>query len=141
MADDTARAEINRLYWGSDRSVGDIADGLGVSRRALYDSIDPQPAGQACGDCGSDLEFRNRTAAERREATCSGCGQETELEADATAEEPARDPGIERMSRGARLSPLPPRRVPTARSGHALGGALLAGMAAGSLLGYVLRRG
>lgn len=145
MAEDQTRAEINRLYWGSDASVGDIADRLGVSRRALYDSIDAQPAGAPCPDCGSALVFRNRTAAERGEATCTDCGREEALSGTAPAPASgsglAEDPEIERATRGARLSPMPPRAVPGTASGPALGGALLAGLAAGAAVGYLLRRG
>ena len=140
MAEDPTRAEINRLYWGSDDSVGDIADRLGVSRRALYDSIDPRPAGASCGDCGGPLEFRNRTALERREATCPGCGSEERVPREGGEPDPGEDPGIERMARGARLAPVPPRSVPTTASGPVLGGALLAGLAAGAAVGYLLRR-
>lgn len=145
MAEDQTRGEINRLYWGSDASVGEIADQLGVSRRALYDSIDPRPAGTACPDCGSALVFRNRTAAERGEATCPDCGREEPL---GTAPPPpgpsapvTEDPEIERATRGARLSPMPPRAVPGTATGPALGGALLAGLAAGVAVGYLIRRG
>lgn len=141
MAEDPTRAEINRLYWGSDASVADIADQLGVSRRALYDGIQPRPAHAACGACGSGLEFRNRTALERREATCPDCGTEETLRASEVSADPGEDPGIERMNRGAPLSPVPPRAVPGAAGGAALGGALLAGLAAGAGLGFLLRRG
>ena len=143
MAEDPTRAEINRLYWGSDASVADIADRLGVSRRALYDGIEPRPAGAPCGECGSPLEFRNRTAAERGEGTCPACGGEERVAGGNEPTEPelAGDPGIERMARSAALSPAPPRRVPQAASGPALGSALLAGLAAGAALGYVIRRG
>lgn len=143
MADDQARAEINRLYWGSDASVGEIADQLGVSRRALYDSIDPTTAGEPCPDCGSELGFRNRTAAERRDASCAECGREERLSRSAASAgaESLEDPQVEQMARGARLSPMPARNVPPTPSGVALGGALLAGLAAGAVIAYAARRG
>lgn len=136
MADEQTRREINRLYWGSDASVGDIAERLGVSRRALYDSIEPQPANRPCPDCGGTLGFRNRTAAESREASCPDCGHQGRLERDAA---PA-DPEIERQERAAALTPLPPRSVPASVSGPALGGALLAGLTVGAVVGYFARR-
>ena len=143
MADDQARAEINRLYWGSDASVGEIADRLGVSRRALYDSIDPTPAGEPCPDCGSELGFRNRTAAERREASCAECGREERLGGSRTSPgaEDLEDPQVEQMARGARLSPMPARNVPPTAGAVVVGGALLAGLAAGALIAYTVRRG
>lgn len=142
MADDQTRAEINRLYWGSEASVGDIADRLGVSRRVLYDSIDPTPAGEPCPDCGSDLQFRNRTAAERREASCADCGREERLTggSPSAAADDLGDPEVEQMARGAHLSPMPTRNVPPTASAPAVGGALLAGLAAGALIGYAVRR-
>lgn len=159
MADDQTRSEMNRLYWGSDASVGEIADRLGVSRRALYDGIDPRPAGAPCPDCGAPLGYRNRTAADRREATCGACGREMTLDGASTPGRPAEqgaaanggaragpeevgeEPEVEQLKRGARLSPMPPRAVPGTATGPALGGALLAGLAAGAALGYMLRRG
>lgn len=151
MVDEQTRLEINRLYWGSDASVGEIAERLGVSRRVLYDSIEPQPANRSCPDCGGTLGFRNRTAAESREASCPDCGHESRLERDRAGgpsgggngraeAAAAADPEIERQERGAALAPLPPRSIPTSVSGPALGGALLVGLAVGAMLGYMARR-
>jgi hypothetical protein len=137
---DASRAEINRLYWGTDRSVGDIADALGVSRRSLYDSIEPRPAGAPCPDCGGALGFRNRTAAERREAECPDCGLSTELGA-RTAPDAYEEPEVEQEREAGRISPLAPRRVPASRSGPLLGSTLLAGLAVGAAAGYLIRRG
>lgn len=149
MADEEKRREINRLYWGSDASVGEISDRLGVSRRALYDGIEPAPADQPCPDCGGRLGFRNRTAAENRAASCPDCGRELKLTQsggsakretpDATAR-PAADPEVERQARGAALAPMPPRSIPSSAQGAALGGAMLAGLAVGAALGYLARR-
>lgn len=79
MAEDEIRAQVNRLYWNSDASVGDIAGQVGLSRRALYDAIEPRPAGRPCPECGSALGFRNRTAMENRQAECAECGHEATL--------------------------------------------------------------
>lgn len=144
MDDNEIRREINRLYWGSDASVGEIADRLGVSRRALYDGIEPQPAHAACPDCGGAMGFRNRTAAANREASCPDCAREARIPAGAAAEaggeEMPEDPEVERQARGAARAPLPPRSVAGAQSGALLGGALLAGLAAGAAIGYMARR-
>jgi hypothetical protein len=69
-ADDRA----NALYWGSDRSVNQIADELDLSKGALYEMIRPLPAGLACPDCGAEVVHPNRTAKERRRVDCGSCG-------------------------------------------------------------------
>lgn len=140
MAADPSRTEVNRLYWESDRSVADIADELGVSRRSLYDSIDPRPAGRPCPECGTALGFRNRTAADNLEAECPECGYVEELEERPAAEE-YEEPELEQERDAARLSPMPPRRVPGRTSGPLLGSTLLAGLAVGAAAGYLIRRG
>jgi hypothetical protein len=43
-ATDTIAAEANRLYWETETSVADIAQQLELSRRSLYDSVDPLPS-------------------------------------------------------------------------------------------------
>ena len=135
MADQETREQLNRLYWESDASVADIADQLDISRRALYDGIEPQPAGVPCPECGAALGFRNRTSAESGEAECSECGNVVELDGDAAG--PA--PQVEQHLHAAALSPT--RRVPATGSGPLLGVLLLLGIGVGALLAYLLRRG
>lgn len=139
MADDASRAEVNRLYWDSDLSVGDIADRLGVSRRSLYDSIDPRPAAAPCPECGAMLGFRNRTAADNLEAECPSCGHEETLDRDA-GPVGYDDPELEQEMDAGRLAPMPPRRIPARGSGPLLGGSLLAGLVLGAVAAYAVRR-
>lgn len=82
------RGAANRLYWESDASVAEIAEKLGLSRRALYDAVHPRPAGAICPECDADLVFRTRTAQMLGEAECLECGLEHEIETlrEATAE-------------------------------------------------------
>ena len=134
MADDT-QAELNRLYWETDASVGDIADRLDISRRALYDGIEPRPAGLRCDACGGELGYRNRTALENRVAECAECGLEVELEEESYAPEPQ----VEQLRDSGSLAPV--RRVPAEGDGPVLGLALLTGLAAGALAAYLVRRG
>src|SRR5690606_33629189 len=47
-ADDRA----NELYWGSNRSVNQIAEDLDLSKGALYGMIRPLPAAMGCPACG-----------------------------------------------------------------------------------------
>lgn len=79
--------EVNRLYWESDESVAEISNRLGVSRRALYDLIDPLPAGTQCKSCGGDLFYGNRSAKAAALARCLACGAEREVEADISHED------------------------------------------------------
>lgn len=88
MDQPTATApEVNRLYWESDESVAEISNRLGVSRRALYDLIEPLPAGTQCKSCGGDLYYGNRSAKAAGVARCLSCGTEREVEADISHED------------------------------------------------------
>lgn len=135
MADQETREQLNRLYWESDASVSEIADRLDISRRALYDGIEPRPAGAPCPECGAPLGFRNRTSAESGEAECAKCGAVVEMEAAAGGQEPQ----VEQHLHAAALSPT--RRVPTAGSGPLLAMLLVLGLGVGALVAYVIRRG
>lgn len=69
-ADDRA----NELYWGSDRSVNQIADELDLSKGALYEMIRPLAAGLDCPQCGAEVVHGNRTARDRGRVECTECG-------------------------------------------------------------------
>lgn len=73
---DTERA--NELYWGSDRSVNELAEDLDLSKGALYSLIRPLAAGLDCPECGGEMSYANRTARDRGYVTCGGCGLEEE---------------------------------------------------------------
>ena len=135
MADDTTTKELNRLYWETDASVSEIADRLDISRRALYDGIEPRPAGMPCPECGAPLGFRNRTALENREAECPECGHETEVGLAAWEEAPE-----ETRQAAPSPEPLPRRSVPRAGAAPLAGGAFLTGLAVGALVTYVFHR-
>lgn len=137
MPDELPGNDANQLYWETDASVAEIADQLTISRRALYDAIEPRPAGVTCTQCEAGLVFRNRTAAERRRAECLECEIEVALE---TVVGGAAATG---QAESARRPPRPtPVRVPESASGHgaAVGGALLVGIALGAAAGYLLRQ-
>ena len=149
MADQETRNELNRLYWDSDESVAGIADRLGISRRALYEDLEPLPAGARCPDCDAALGYRNRTAAENREAECPACGREVQLDPAGAGPAPGAEPeagdegldtpALEQERSAAPLSPA--RAVPPAGSGPILGMVLLVGIGLGALVAYLLRRG
>jgi hypothetical protein len=69
-------SEANRLYWKTDTSVADIAEKLSVSRRALYELVQPESAGTRCSACGGDVEFVNRSAKASALGRCKDCGAE-----------------------------------------------------------------
>jgi hypothetical protein len=69
-------ARANELYWGSDKSVNQIADQLELSKGMLYGMIRPLPAQLPCPRCSSDMEYANRTARERGLITCPSCSLE-----------------------------------------------------------------
>lgn len=87
---DGLTAEANRLYWETDVSVADIAQQLELSRRALYDAVQPLPSGNACPTCGTPLVFENRSARNSGHEICTACAaarEEAEL-AEAAAAAP-----------------------------------------------------
>lgn len=88
MEDRTAIVpEANRLYWDSAESVAEISNRLGISRRALYDAIEPLGTGQECASCGAELYYANRSAKASGLARCLMCGGEREVDADVSHED------------------------------------------------------
>lgn len=71
---DALHASANRLYWHSRDSVEALASRLGMSRHSFYQSIRPEAAGQACAECGGEMEYANRTARQTGNARCAACG-------------------------------------------------------------------
>lgn len=135
MADSNTAAELNRLYWETDASVSEIADQLDISRRALYDGIEPRPAGHRCPECGAPLGFRNRTALENQEAECPACQFATELD-EAAAEAAAEG----QTTAGGPTEPATARRLPAAGSGPVLGATFIAGLILGAVITYLAER-
>lgn len=130
----TASREANRLYWQTDRSVADIATALGVSRRALYELIEPAVTAVSCGACGTRVVFANRSAKASGMARCPQCGSEADVEDSADAH-----------------SAVPPYAAGWPRSGESddgalraraikIGGAAMAGAAMGALAALLIVR-
>jgi DNA-directed RNA polymerase subunit RPC12/RpoP len=132
MSNANTLRELNRLYWESSASVSQIADRLDISRRALYDGIQPQPAGRRCPECGAPLVYRNRTALESREAECPDCGFESPLEAS------PRPAGAEHPPSGDTFTST--RRFPGLDRTPVLGAAFVAGLALGTAVVGLIRR-
>lgn len=117
--DDTAAAEANRLYWETDDSVSDIAESLEISRRALYDAVEPLPTGENCDVCGGPLFFANRSARSAGDAACAVC-EETGATDEATGDR------------------APHTGDPSDDHAMVVGGAALAGAAIGALITFAL---
>lgn len=132
MSNANTLRELNRLYWESNASVSQIADRLDISRRALYDGIQPQPADRRCPECGTPLVYRNRTALDNREAECPECGFEHALDASPSSGRAEGGPAGGAASGS--------RRFPELGRSHALGAAFVAGLALGTAVAGLLRR-
>ncbi|HET9948405.1 MAG TPA: hypothetical protein VFQ22_05765 [Longimicrobiales bacterium] len=129
---------MNELYWGSERSVNQIADELDVSKGALYAMIRPRSTGLACPRCGAPVVHLNRTALERRIVSCTRC--EWDGDADEAAAKPAglAEPGPAPATAGAApAAPAPSAATPLR---IVAAGALLGGAAGLALFLWARRR-
>jgi hypothetical protein len=122
--DPAAAVEANRLYWESEDSVAEIADRLDLSRRALYELIEPLPTGAACDVCGGPLSFENRSARTAGDATCVVCAETGATDEESVAA--AQTTGVAQFDIEARERAL------------LVGGAAVAGAAMGALLTLAL---
>jgi hypothetical protein len=114
-------AEANRLYWETEDSVAEIAERLEISRRALYEAVEPLPTDNVCSTCGGPLLFENRSARTAGESFCAVCAETGATDADEPVE-PA--------------SPGPPAD----ERALLVGGAALAGAVVGALLTFAVVR-
>ena len=126
----SAIKEANRLYWRTDRSVADIAETLGVSRRALYELVTPENAGATCDSCGGEVVYVNRSAKSASLARCPACGTECEISIDDEELQPETVPPY---------APGWPRAVEK-RASPKTGVGIVAGLAVGALLAYLIVR-
>lgn len=131
MADKTIAPEANRLYWDSESSVGEIANKLGVSRRALYDVIEPMAAGRDCSECGAELYFSNRSARASNTARCLMCGHQGAADDEVSHE----DVGVVPPYTNIQPAPHNPRNRAVTLTAFAVAGVLI-----GALLTLLLRR-
>ncbi|MCY3548516.1 MAG: hypothetical protein OXH51_01870 [Gemmatimonadetes bacterium] len=140
MPDDVV-SQANDRYWNSDAGVNQLARDLELSKGTLYEIIAPLPADVPCPQCDGELAFTNRTARERGFVSCPACGLEDDRERVlARLEEVAHDPTIVEPP----TAPDPAVTDPPAAPGRSLETLLvvtaLAGVAAGLILGGLLRR-
>jgi hypothetical protein len=137
--------EANRLYWETEDSVASIADRLDVSRRALYDAVQPLGAGVVCPSCGAQLSFENRSARKLGAAICRTCGMEQQIDHDVNhdlaieLDEPA--PALAVLRGDSPPDHLIDLRDPDLRHrAVVLGGAAIAGVAAGAMAAILAMR-
>lgn len=140
-------SQANERYWNSDAGVNQLARELELSKGALYEIIAPLPAGVPCPHGDGELAFANRTARERGFVSCPACGLEDDRERVlARLEEAAHDPTIVDTPAAHDPPAAPDTAVadPTAARTRSLETLLivtaLAGVAAGLILGGLLRR-
>lgn len=129
--DEGAARKANKLYWGSDISVNQIAEKLDLSKSRLYGLLVPLPTGDQCPDCGEETGYANRTARERNQAMCSYCAEG--VQARARSGKGTTKPAVTTSNAPAK------RRVPAIKSPALLGAALL-GVAAGLFFAAHRRR-
>ena len=140
QTDERAVAEANRLYWESDTPIAEIADRLDLSRRALYEAVQPVSAGVRCDRCGGELEYGNRSARKSGYAVCAACGAEEMVDPEAASTARAA-PQLEVVPGERPESVRYDMRAPDLRHrAVVLGGAAIAGVALGSVAAWLATR-
>lgn len=129
-------AEVNRLYWDTDASVAEISSQLNVSRRAMYDAIEPFPSGVECASCGAELFYSNRSARAAGIARCLVCGNERGLDPDISADDVGVIPPFEAGLPAAR----PKMQVARDQRVAMIAGFAIAGLLVGVVATWLLRR-
>jgi len=117
--------EANALYWSNEASVGEIANRLGISRRSLYELLEPRPADIPCPKCGTETVFVNRSALTAGIARCPACETETAVPAVRT------DRNSEAVAVTVSAATRAPRHV-------ALGSVALVGVVIGAVAALIL---
>jgi hypothetical protein len=138
-ADERAITEANRLYWETEESVAEIAQRLDLSRRALYDAVQPFGAGVSCPRCGGEFHFENRSARKSGQGTCSSCGNTGYV--DGVAEGDPETAQLAVVAGDPESDPMRDMREPDLRHrAVVLGGAAIAGVALGTFAAIIATR-
>ena len=141
QTDDRSAGEANRLYWDSDTPIAEIADRLDLSRRALYDAIEPQSTGTRCIRCGGMMQYANRSARRAGYATCAECGAEDMVDTEeAAAMQASPRLAVVEGERGER-DRIDMREPDLRHRAMVIGGAAIAGVAIGSVAAWLATRG
>lgn len=130
-------SEVNHLYWETGESVAEIAGRLNVSRRALYDAIEPFPSGSNCLNCGAELFYSNRSAKASGIGRCVVCGTEREVDAEVSHDDIGMIPrGAQPHLRSFRDDDMHETQQRTAT----IAGFAIAGAVAGAIATVLIRR-
>lgn len=136
QTDERAATEANRLYWESDTPIAEIAERLDLSRRALYDAVEPVSASAVCPRCGGELQYGNRSARKAGYAACDSCGAEEMIDPDSRQAQS----GQLAVIRGEHDERLDMREPDLRHRAVVLGGAAIAGVALGSVAAWLATR-
>jgi hypothetical protein len=91
---DQLREQANDLYWNSSETVDQLASRLGMSRKAVYASVQPTFAGASCQHCGGELVFTNRTNRTTGQANCPACALQVDVGARSATDADTTDPAL-----------------------------------------------
>lgn len=140
QTDERAVAEANRLYWESQTPIAEIAERLDLSRRALYDAVEPASAGIRCTRCGGEMQYSNRSARKGGYAACASCGAEEMVDPDAGSAARAA-PQLAVVSGDPMTTAREDMRAPDLRHrAVVIGGAAIAGVALGTVAAWLATR-
>ena len=74
MSESSVVAELDRLYWNTDLTVGDIAELVGLPATGLNRHASPLPADVRCYLCRNELAFTSRSQRSEQRVRCYACG-------------------------------------------------------------------
>ncbi len=81
-------AKANKLYWGTSRPAGHLADELGISRSKLYGLIEPLQLDAQCEACAAPLIFGSRSDRDAGRGRCPECGTVVDVPAESATARP-----------------------------------------------------
>ena len=73
MSESCVDAELDRLYWNTDLTVGDIAELVGLPATGLNRHASPLPADVRCYLCRNELAFTSRSQRSEQRVRCYAC--------------------------------------------------------------------
>jgi hypothetical protein len=132
--------QANRMYWQTEASVADIAEKLNVSRRALYELVEPESSGTSCSACGGDVVFVNRSAKASAQGRCASCGAQSSVIEDDNHVLDVQETVPPYAAGWPRAADNQPAVLNLRNRALTLGGVALAGVALGALAAVLVTR-